>query len=104
MGIILSQVFRDHALIFAQLRADVFEAGERFDTAQTVIISDRLLQVGRDKSLDNHSTRRVLLIEHTFIEQGLNSTPGKQGTGLISRQQLYFSIVATNCSSHPVAV
>ena len=54
IGIILSQVFRDRALVLAKLCADVFEAGQRFDTAQTVIIGDRLLQVGRDKSFDDH--------------------------------------------------
>src|SRR5439155_24706731 len=86
IDIILSQLFWDCPLVLPELCADVLKAGQRFDTAQTIMLRDRLLQIGRDKSFDNHSARCVLLIEHTFVEQCLDSIPGMDRTRLISRQ------------------
>src|SRR5215469_16798479 len=54
IGIILSQLFWNCPLVFTKLRADILESGQRFDTAQTVIIGDRLLQLGCDQSFDDH--------------------------------------------------
>src|SRR6266516_5099069 len=37
IDIIFANVFRKRSLVFAQLRSDVFEAGERFHASQTVV-------------------------------------------------------------------
>ena len=84
MSIILSQLFRDRALILTQFRADVFEAGQCFDTAQSVVIGDRLLQIGSHESLDDYGARDVVRIQHALVEQCLDSVPGQQRAGLIS--------------------
>src|SRR5207253_10372934 len=71
LDIILAHVFGKRPLVFAQLRSDVFETGQRFDAAQTVMFRNRLLQIGGDKCLDDDRARCVFLVEDALIKQRL---------------------------------
>ena len=52
-AIIVAGFQRHRVLVFLQFRADVFETGQRLDAAQAKFLRDRLLQIGRDKGLDD---------------------------------------------------
>ena len=50
---------RDRVFVFAKLRGDVLEAGERVDDANAEAISDRALKFGGDKSFDQHRAAAI---------------------------------------------
>ena len=57
------------ALVLAQFRTDIFETGERFNRAQTIVFRDCLLQIGRDERFDNDAAIGVAFIEHSAFEK-----------------------------------
>src|SRR5213076_1698143 len=78
IDILSAHVFGKRLLVFAQLCSDVFETGQRFDAAQTVVLCDSLLQIGRDKCFDDHGARRVFFVENVLIKQRLGTIVGKE--------------------------
>src|SRR5205823_7821388 len=83
IDILLAHVFGKRLLVFAQLRSDVFETGQCFDAAQTVMLCDSLLQIGSDKCFDDHGARCVFLVEDALIKQRLGTIVGKERADLI---------------------
>ena len=105
VDIILAHVFGKCLFVFAQLRSNVFETGQRFDAAQTVMFRDGLLQIGGDKCFDDHGARRVSLIEDALIKQRLGPVVGKKRADLITGQQLYFvAFRAYRCTHRQMVV
>ena len=68
------------------------------------MIGDRVLQIGGDESFDDHGARCVLLVQHAFVEQRLDSIPRQKRTDLVSGQQFHLAILGSNCHSHAIAV
>ena len=100
----MAHVFGKRLLVFAQLRSDVFETGQRFDAAQTVVLCDSLLQIGSDKCFDDHGARGVFLVEDALIKQRLGTIVGKERADLIAGQQLHFAAFRAYRCAHPVAI
>ena len=68
------------------------------------MLRNRLLQIGCDECLNDHSTGRIVFIQHSLIEQRLGSIPGKQRTDLIPSQQFQFAVLCPNGRAHAIAV
>ena len=68
------------------------------------MIRDRILQIGGDKSFDDHGALCVLLIQHAFVEQRSDSIPREERTDLISCQQLHLVAICSNCHAHTIAI
>ena len=104
VDIILAHVFGKCLFVFAQLRSDVFETGQCFDAAQTVMFCNRFLQIGSDKCFDDHGARCVFLVEDALIKQRLATIVGKERADLITGQQLHFVAFRAYRCTHPVAI
>src|SRR5437773_7379436 len=86
LDIVQTEAVRDCVFVIPKLRANVFEASQRLDAAQPVMLSDRFLQIGCDKRFDNDSAGRVLFVKDAFLEESSGSIPRKEGADLISCQ------------------
>ena len=72
-------------------------------TAPSVMFRNRLLQIGRDKGLDDHAAICVRLVQNAAIEKCLRSIPGHERSDLISGEQFHFARTIAHRDTHSVA-
>ena len=68
------------------------------------MVGDRFLQIGRDKSLDDHAAIRVRLIQNAAIEKCFRSIPGHERSDLITGEQFHFTRTIAHRDTHSVVV
>src|SRR5450432_2277561 len=104
IAIFFMDVSRERALVLEQLRADVFETGKCFDTAQTKFFRDRFFQIGGDKGFNNDAAGSVFCIEDALSEERLRAVVSDQGPDLIAGKEFHFARRATHCNAHAIAI
>ena len=100
----MTQVRRDRRFVFSELLADVFETGERLDTAKAKFISNRLLKIRGDKCFNDHPARAVGVVENSKLEKLHRPIPCENRADLVAGDELHLPLGIPRRNTHAIII